>query len=61
MKKNVLCIFTIICLLMPCVFTLAGCFGSNWEKYYVDISSAQEFISKIRDSEAITSEDVYDR
>ena len=61
MKKKILCFFTIFCLLMPCVFTLAGCFGSDWEKYYVDISSAKDFIKKIKDSEAITSEDVYDR
>lgn len=62
MKKKLFCFLTIICLIMPCVVTLAGCFGSsNGSEYYISISSATQFINKVKDSQSITNQNTYQR
>ena len=45
--KKILCALIIICLMLPCVFGLAGCFGKSWHDYYVDINSAYNNLNSI--------------
>lgn len=52
-RKHIISFVLIVCLVLPCLFLLSGCFLSRG-RHSVNISSAKEFVEKVVDSEVLS-------